>query len=103
MRFQKTHRNDFSQTKKHCWAGLVRKLRQRFFNILGSDFCIPDFSYSCFFLGAGFMLIETKSITEMAKIFGSTWLVTSVVIGSILLMAFFANYLVNFKEMASRR
>ena len=40
------------------------------------------------------MLIETKSITEMAKIFGSTWLVTSVVIGSILLMAFFANYLV---------
>ncbi len=55
---------------------------------------VKDFSFTCFFLGAGFMLIETKSITEMAKIFGSTWIVTSVVIGSILLMAFFANYLV---------
>jgi len=52
------------------------------------------FSFTCFFLGAGFMLIETKSITETAKIFGSTWLVTSIVISAILLMAFIANYLV---------
>ena len=53
-----------------------------------------DFSYCCFFLGAGFMLIETKCITEFAKIYGTTWLVNAIVISSILLMAFIANYLV---------
>ena len=53
-----------------------------------------NFSLSCFFLGAGFMLIETKSITEIAKYYGSTWLVTGLVIISILIMAFIANLLV---------
>ena len=53
-----------------------------------------DFSFICFFLGAGFMLVETKCITEMAKIYGSTWMVTSIVIGVVLVMAFIANLLV---------
>ena len=53
-----------------------------------------DFSFICFFLGAGFMLIETKCITEMAKIYGSTWMVTSIVIAVVLIMAFIANLLV---------
>ncbi len=53
-----------------------------------------NFSFTCFYLGAGFMLIETKCITEFAKIFGTTWLVNALVISAILLMAFFANYLV---------
>ncbi len=53
-----------------------------------------NFSLTCFFLGAGFMLIETKSITEIAKYYGSTWLVTGFVIISILIMAFIANLLV---------
>ena len=46
------------------------------------------------FLGAGFMLVETKCITEIAKIYGSTWMVTSIVIATILIMAFIANMLV---------
>jgi len=49
------------------------------------------FSVPCFFLGAGFMLIETKSITELGLTFGNTWMVISVVIAGILLMAFLAN------------
>ena len=53
-----------------------------------------NFSYICFFLGAGFMLVETKCITEIAKIYGSTWMVTSIVIATILIMAFIANILV---------
>ena len=53
-----------------------------------------NFSYICFFLGAGFMLIETKCITEIAKIYGSTWMVTSIVISAILIMAFIANLMV---------
>ncbi len=48
----------------------------------------------CFFLGAGFMLIETKAITELALVYGSTWIVIGIVIASILLMAFLANLLV---------
>ena len=53
-----------------------------------------DFSYCCFFLGAGFMLIETKCITEFAKIFGTTWLVNAIVISAILIMAFIANFII---------
>ncbi len=53
-----------------------------------------NFSLCCFFLGAGFMLIETKSITEIAKYYGSTWLVTSFVIITILIMAFLANLMI---------
>ena len=47
-----------------------------------------------FFLGAGFMLIEAKGITELARVFGSTWIVLSVIISSILILAFIANYLI---------
>ncbi|MDC3082541.1 hypothetical protein OA333_03265, partial [Candidatus Pelagibacter sp.] len=53
-----------------------------------------NFSFICFFLGSGFMLVETKCITEIAKIYGSTWVVTSITIAVILLMAFVANYLI---------
>lgn len=52
------------------------------------------FSGPCFFLGAGFMLVETKGITELALVYGSTWIVISVVITAILVMAFLANSLI---------
>jgi predicted membrane-bound spermidine synthase len=55
----------------------------------GSRFSIP-----CFFLGAGFMLVETKGITELALVYGSTWIVIGIVITFILIMAFLANLLV---------
>lgn len=51
------------------------------------------FSAPCFFLGAGFMLLETKAITELALFYGSTWVVVGVVIAAILVMAFLANLL----------
>jgi len=44
-----------------------------------------------FFLGAGFMLLETKGITELALNYGSTWYVNSIVIIFILIMGFLAN------------
>ena len=40
------------------------------------------------------MLIETKCITEFAKIFGTTWLVNAIVISVILVMAFVANFII---------
>ena len=44
-----------------------------------------------FFLGAGFMLLETKGVVHMALLFGSTWVVNSVVFAAILLMILVAN------------
>ena len=52
---------------------------------------IRKFSFPSFFLGVGFMLMETKGITELAKIYGSTWFVVSIVITAILSMAYLAN------------
>lgn len=48
-----------------------------------------------FFLGAGFMLVETKGITEIGLHFGATWHVIGIVVAGILIMAFLANSLVN--------
>jgi SAM-dependent methyltransferase len=47
-----------------------------------------------FFLGAGFMLIETKAITELGLVFGNSWHVIGIAIIAILLMAFLANFVV---------
>ncbi len=49
---------------------------------------------SMFFLGQSFMLIETKSITKLSLIFGATWLVSSVVIALILVLAYIATIVV---------
>jgi hypothetical protein len=56
----------------------------------------PKFSdMSFFWLGVGFMLIETKNITEMGLTFGNTWQVIGIVITGILVMAFLGNYAVD--------
>jgi hypothetical protein len=44
-----------------------------------------------FFLGAGFMLVETKGVTELGREFGNTWSVLAVVVSGILLMVYAAN------------
>jgi SAM-dependent methyltransferase len=44
-----------------------------------------------FFLGAGFMLLETRGVVQMALLFGSTWVVNSVVFAAILVMALLSN------------
>src|SRR5262249_14656094 len=47
-----------------------------------------------FFLGAGFMLLETKAIIQFALLWGSTWVVASLAIASVLCMALIANVIV---------
>jgi spermidine synthase len=47
-----------------------------------------------FFLGAGFMLLETKGVVHMALLFGSTWVVNSFVLFAILLMILLSNLFV---------
>ncbi|MBI1982908.1 MAG: methyltransferase domain-containing protein, partial [Acidobacteria bacterium] len=55
-----------------------------------------------FFLGAGFLLLETRGITELSLLFGSTWIVNAVVIGAFLAMGILANTLVMYRPVARR-
>jgi hypothetical protein len=47
-----------------------------------------------FFLGAGFLLVETRSVTEIALLFGSTWAVNAIAFCSILVAVLMANLLI---------
>lgn len=53
-----------------------------------------------FFLGSGFMLVETKAITELGLHLGGTWFVVAATIVLVLLMAFLANLIVRRKAFA---
>jgi SAM-dependent methyltransferase len=55
---------------------------------------IRDINWHLFFMGAAFLLIETKAVTTLALIFGSTWMVNSIVFSSVLIMILFANLLI---------
>jgi hypothetical protein len=57
-------------------------------------------SWEFFLLGAGFMLLETRSITQFALLWGSTWVVASLAIASVLTMALVANFVVSRVELA---
>ncbi len=52
---------------------------------------VGRFDGPLFLLGAGFLLLETRSVTEMSLMFGSTWTVNLLVFGSILAALFVAN------------
>jgi hypothetical protein len=47
-----------------------------------------------FLMGAGFLLIETRGVTALSLLFGSTWLVNAAVFAGILLLALVANEVV---------
>ena len=49
-----------------------------------------------FFLGAAFMLLEVQVISKVALLFGTTWLVNSIVITTLLLLILLANLTVSF-------
>jgi len=56
-------------------------------------------SWQMFLLGAGFMLLESKSIIQFALLWGSTWVVASLAIASVLAMALVANLIVAAREV----
>jgi spermidine synthase len=56
-------------------------------------------SWQFFLLGAGFMLLETKAIIQFALLWGSTWVVASLAIASVLGMALAANFVVARREI----
>jgi hypothetical protein len=49
------------------------------------------FDWPLFLMGAAFLLIETRGVTSLSLLFGSTWVVNSAVFGGILIMVLLAN------------
>lgn len=56
-----------------------------------------------FFLGAGFLLLEVQIISKMALLFGTTWVVNSIVVAALLLLVVFANATVSNFPAISRQ
>jgi SAM-dependent methyltransferase len=56
---------------------------------------MDSFNLAMFWLGAGFMLLEVRSMAALSLLFGSTWLVNSVVIGAVMICILLANLLVS--------
>ena len=52
---------------------------------------IRTLNWHFFFLGAGFLLLEAQIISKMALLFGTTWLVNSIVIAGLLILILAAN------------
>jgi hypothetical protein len=59
------------------------------FMLRGRGFGMNDGHF--LFLGLGFLLLETKSISDCSLYFGTTWFVTMVVVAGVLLMVLAAN------------
>ncbi len=55
----------------------------------------PVLNWLMFGLGAGFMLLEVRSMASLSLIFGSTWIINSVVISAVLIFVLCANWLVS--------
>jgi hypothetical protein len=49
------------------------------------------FDAPLFLLGAGFMLVQVKSVGQLSLLFGATWLVNALIVSAILLLALAAN------------
>jgi hypothetical protein len=56
-----------------------------------------------FFLGAAFLLMEVYAINRLALVFGTTWLVSAVSIGAILVEIVLANLVVGWIQIDLRR
>jgi len=54
-----------------------------------------------FFMGSAFVLVETKNLSQLSILFGSTWITNAVVFSSIFVMAILANLVVGRTAVAS--
>jgi spermidine synthase len=91
---------------------LVISLAAVSFVVRGSSFFVHDARRTSnverrtaahfFFLGAGFMLLETKSIVQFALLWGSTWSSASLAIVSVLLMALLSVFVVSRVDIRRR-
>jgi hypothetical protein len=69
-----------------------------FVGVGGGATLVRGIDGTMFLMGAGFLLVETKSVTEMSLLFGSTWNVNVMVFTSILVMVLAANLAVQRRQ-----
>jgi Spermine/spermidine synthase domain len=62
--------------------------------VYGRETFSRSFDPALFFMGAAFLLIETRGVTDLSLLFGSTWIVNASVFAGILLTAWSANAIV---------
>jgi len=55
-------------------------------------------TWNFFFLGAGFLLLETQMVSRLALYFGTTWLVNCVALSAILITLVLANFWVEWRK-----
>jgi spermidine synthase len=76
----------------HNWRGILIMVAA---SLVVLRLFAPSRSYRpngrMFFLGAGFMLLETKAVVHLALLFGSTWVVHSIAFSAILVMILLSN------------
>ena len=66
------------------------------FSLLRSaGFSSGSLEWHFFFLGAAFLLLEVQIVSKMALLFGTTWMVNSLVIAGLLLLIVASNFLVD--------
>lgn len=63
------------------------------FGLAGGASPEPGSHWHFFFLGAAFLLLEAQIVSRMALLFGTTWMVNSVVISALLLLIMLGNTL----------
>lgn len=70
--------------------------------VFGREFTLKGgVNVPMFFLGAAFLLIETRGVTDLSLLFGSTWIVNSVVFFGVLVTVLIANEVVRRHPPAS--
>jgi spermidine synthase len=78
--------------------GMMFAITAVFMGIGGGRTLARGIDSTMFLMGAGFLLVETKSVTEMSLLFGSTWTVNLMVFTSILVMVLAANLIVQRRQ-----
>ena len=62
---------------------------------------LAGIDWPMFFMGAAFLLVETKNISQLAILFGATWLTNMAVFASVFIVAILANLIVERKTVAN--
>jgi spermidine synthase len=75
-----------------CWLALTK-----------TGMPVTFIQWHFFFLGAGFLLLEVQIISKMALLFGTTWLVNSIVISGVLLLLVAANLVATWQPQLPQR
>jgi SAM-dependent methyltransferase len=75
-----------------CWLALTK-----------TGLPVTSIQWHFFFLGAGFLLLEVQIISKMALLFGTTWLVNSIVISGVLLLLVAANLVAKWQPQLPQR